>query len=137
MSPPSVIVRLPLAAMAAVLAALTLVALILASDSEFGSWGWGRFAFFAIPVLVAVYYLTQYRKLPFEPWHFFPPRPTPEPTPAPDAAAPVTMTPSGAEPSADEPFEDPVEEADRLAQEAPPEGPSAASQAPEAPSRET
>ncbi len=132
MTSPSRIVRLPLVAMAAVLAALTIVALILASDSAFRSWGWWRLSFFAIPVVVAVFYLNEYRKLPYEPWHFFPPRPTPasapapppvpssppSPPPVPATAPEVVAADVSPEPSEDEPFEDPVEEADRLAREA-------------------
>jgi hypothetical protein len=153
-SSPSRIVRLPLVAMAAVLAALTLVALILATDSRFSSWGWWRYGFFAIPLVVAAYYLSQYRLLPYEPWHFFPPQPeapvapstqsAPEPPAAgvaspPEPAAPGLAAGPASEPSSslassaqgetgaapadalspgdNEPFEDPVEEADRLAQE--------------------
>lgn len=135
MSSPSPIVRLPLAAMAAVLAALTVVALILASDSAFRPWGWWRLAFFAIPVVLAAYYLSEYRKLPYEPWHFFPTAPalppTASPTPAVTLSIPVSSEPvvpasasvaappptetAGADepPGPDEPFDDPVEEADR------------------------
>ncbi len=129
MTSSSPIVRLPLVAMAAVLAGLTVVALVLASDAAFRHWGWWRLSFFAIPVVVAGYYLNEYRKLPYEPWHFFPPRPTPDPGPggSPDAppspstapaAAPVAAAPPTPPPAADdEPFIDPVEEADRLSQE--------------------
>jgi hypothetical protein len=128
-SSPSPIVRLPLVAMAAVLAALTLAALLIAVDPAFRHWGWWRLGFFAIPVVVAVYYLNEYRKLPYEPWHFFPPQPSPAPaaTPSPGAAPasapPATPAPPAAVPAApeeaadDEPFVDPVEEADRLDRE--------------------
>jgi hypothetical protein len=152
-STPSAIARLPLAVMAAILAALTLGALVVAADSRLNSWGWWRFGFFAIPVVVAVYYLTQYRKLPYERWYFFPRPETPPSAPAggsgttvaptgpatptaPVAPAPSpgataggppsgpapepgpSIAPAAAEgPADDEPFVDPVEEADRLEQE--------------------
>ncbi|MGA8663927.1 MAG: hypothetical protein WB809_02510 [Thermoplasmata archaeon] len=110
MTSPSPIVRLPLPAMTAVIGGLTVVALLLAVRLDWGIW---RYALFAIPAVVAVYYLNEYRKLPYEPYHFFPQRRTTAATPT---AAP-TPTASAAPAPAEEPFEDPVEEADRIAAE--------------------
>ncbi|HLM90594.1 MAG TPA: hypothetical protein VK424_00840 [Thermoplasmata archaeon] len=113
MSSPSPIVRLSLPAMTAVIGGLTVVALLLAIRFDWGFW---RYGFFAIPAVVAVYYLNEYRKLPYEPYHFWPTRAAPAPTPAP----PTTATPIAPAAVVEEPFEDPVEEADRLATETPP-----------------
>ena len=59
-------------------------------------WGLGRTAIFllAVPIALAVVYLAWYSRLPYVP---------PHPTPG-----------SGSSPDDAEPFEDPVEEADRL-----------------------
>ena len=52
MSSPSPIVRLSLPLMTAVIAGLTLLALVLVVEIHGGIW---RYAFFAIPAIVAVY----------------------------------------------------------------------------------
>ena len=122
MTHPSPIVRLPLPAMTAVIAGLTVVALVLAV--KFPAWGLWRFAFFAIPAIVAVYYLNEYRKLPFVPYHFWP---LPAETPA-----PVSGGATAADASAEEPFEDPVEEADRMAAESETPTPTEGDQSPPA-----
>ena len=85
--------------------AATLIGVLTLAIVYFGRlWSWGIYTLFylAVPIVLAVAYLAWYSTLPYEPWTR---RAPPPPTPAP--AAPV----------ADEPFEDPVEEADRLAQE--------------------
>ncbi|MGP8071901.1 MAG: hypothetical protein ACLPZM_02075 [Thermoplasmata archaeon] len=105
MSSPSPIVRLSLPLMTAVIAGLTLLALVLVVEIHGGIW---RYAFFAIPAIVAVYYLNEYRKLPYEPYQFFPQRPAPVAVSSPTLTASVTASP-------EEDFEDPVEEADRIA----------------------
>ena len=110
MSSPSRIVWLSLPAMMAVIAGLSIVALLLALHFQ---WGYWRIAFFAIPAVVAGYYLNEYRKLPYEPYRFWPQRPAATVAPATAPAAP-TASPASAAPE-EEPFVDPVEEADRLA----------------------
>jgi hypothetical protein len=106
LSTPSPIVRLSLPAMTAVIAALTVLALLLVFELH---WGVERFGFFAVPVVVAIYYLNEYRKLPYEPQRFWPERA------AAPAAAPSPAASPPAERGAEETFEDPVEEADRIA----------------------
>jgi len=92
-------VLLSLPVMAVVVAAITFAVILV------GQWfGLGTYTLvlLAIPVAVAVGYLAWYRTLPFEPG---PPKSSP--------GAPVAE-------SDPEPFEDPVEEADRLAEEGDP-----------------
>ncbi len=61
MSSPSPIVRLSLPLMTAVIAGLTLLALVLVVEIHGGIW---RYAFFAIPAIVAVYHLNEYPEAP-------------------------------------------------------------------------
>ncbi|MGD1099753.1 MAG: hypothetical protein ABR888_05365 [Thermoplasmata archaeon] len=86
------------------LVALTLVLVLL------GEWYWklgiSTLYFLAIPLALAVAYLAWYRTLPYEP------------KPSPAGAGPVPAP----TPDDDEPFEDPVEEADRLDEEEEEEG---------------
>jgi len=90
-----VAVLLSLPVVAVLLGALSLALIYLGR-----SWGFGLFTLLLliVPIALAVGYLAWYRTLPYEP---FQRRVTPAPRPA--------ATP-------DEPFEDPVEEADRLDQ---------------------
>ncbi|HLM69824.1 MAG TPA: hypothetical protein VK423_00365 [Thermoplasmata archaeon] len=82
---------LSLPVFAALLAALTLGLILL---GRYYNLGTTTFALFAVPVLLAVVYLAWYRTLPYES-----PRARRVPAPAEDE---------------EEPFEDPVEEADRM-----------------------
>ena len=107
---PSPIVRLPLPAMTAVIGGLTVVALLLAVRLDWGIW---RYAFFAIPAVVAVYYLNEYpetalRTVPLLPAATDHGR---------DADGRAHSDGECGARSAEEPFEDPVEEADRIAAE--------------------
>ena len=120
---PSWLGRIPLFAMAVVVAGVMLIVVLLWTSALLRSWGDYRFGLAAIPLLLAIAYVNEYRKLPYEPW---PPRPAPA-APAP-AAIPVAESPpptaAASAAAEEEPFEDPVEEADRLAADptAPPPG---------------
>jgi len=103
MSRAASLLSLPVVAVA--LGALTLALLFAGRYFDLGT---ASLALFAIPVVLAVGYLAWYRTLPYAPSR---PRPTPKPA--------VVVTD---ETSEDEPFEDPVEEADRLGREPPAAG---------------
>jgi len=96
-----VAVLLSLPVVAVLLGALSLVLVYLGR-----SWGFGDYTLLLliVPIALAVGYLAWYRTLPYEP-----------------AQRRVTAAPRPAA-AADEPFEDPVEEADRLDQEEGSEG---------------
>ena len=81
---------LSLPVIAGLLAGLTLLLLLLGRYYDLGTL---TFALLAVPVVLAVGYLAWYRTLPYE-------RPRPRPRPEPVVED-------------DEPFDDPVEEADR------------------------
>ncbi len=124
MSNPGLIARVPLFLMAVIIAGVTLIALLFYAAATYHDLGYWRLTFFAPSVVLAAYYLSEYRKLPYEPWHFAPPR-------APPSAVAVAPVPPVANAAADEePFEDPVEEADRLEQEKAGETPDASSSVP-------
>jgi hypothetical protein len=98
-----ILVRIPLAVMATIVAGLALGVEVLGLAAGYGPWS---LALLAIPAALAVAFLLEYRKLPYEPWR--PPRASVAP-------------PTPAEP--EEEFVDPVEEADQLEHpSAPPEG---------------
>lgn len=105
---------LSLPVVAVVVGGLTLALVLLDRYAGLGPWG---FALLAIPIALAAGYLAWYRTLPYEPA-----RPGP-------SEAPAVPT--------DEPFEDPVEEADELerasAAEPPGESPGVAEDEPDAP----
>jgi hypothetical protein len=99
-----VLVRVPLPVMSVIIAGLALGVEVLGLQAGLGAWS---LALLAIPGVLAVGYLLEYRKLPYEPWH-------PSPRVAPAATAPVEDR---------EEFIDPVEEADRLDRAADPDAP--------------
>lgn len=88
---------LSLPVVAVLLAVLTLVLVVV---GKYWNLGLTTFALLAIPVVLAVVYLAWYRTLPYEPVHLLP--------------SPVSPSPDADR----EPFEDPVEEADRLERDA-------------------
>ena len=117
--------RIPLFAMAVGLAGAMLVLVVLWAGPYLRSWGDARFALVALPVLLAAVYLNEYRKLPYEPWHWgtSPVATGPAPASAPPPAMVATEPGAVPAPPAEEPFDDPVEEADRL-EGGPADGPS-------------
>lgn len=84
----------PFVAVAALVGALTVGLVVLGTELQ---WGAYTYALVVIPVAIAIAYLVSYSRVA-------PPEPAGAPTPPPDAPG-----------DAEEPFVDPVEEADQLA----------------------
>jgi len=87
---------LSLPVVAVLIGALTMGVVVLGRYLDLGVYG---LLLLAVPIAVAVAYLVWYSRLPYEP-------------PAPRARPASMAAPAG--PVPDEPFEDPVEEADRF-----------------------